>query len=90
MNCFIIWRLMYLILMSVRTDEIAGALTIGQDFGALREGNPHFFIKAIHGGFAFMNIFFTVTWLGEILKLMPMPKQAKETKGKCEEVSTTC
>ena len=33
-------------------------MTLGEDFGALEndDGENHFFIKAIHGSFAFLNI----------------------------------
>jgi hypothetical protein len=40
----------------VNLCQVAGALTMGTDFNALHEKEEHFFVKAIHAGFRFMNI----------------------------------
>lgn len=37
-------------------DQISGALALGTDFNSLKSGEPHFFIKALHGTFSVLSL----------------------------------
>jgi len=70
---------------------VAGALTLGVDFGALRSEEQHFFVKSIHQGFRFMNIVIRVIFrltsvLSRSLDGTHPPDNADPPKGQTDPV----
>jgi hypothetical protein len=47
---------MYVHPLTMSLIQISGALALGTDFGSLHNPETHFFIKAIHGSFAFTSM----------------------------------
>lgn len=84
---------------TLTNGKIAGALTLGVDFGALKTGQQHYFIKAIHGGLAFISLVLTrssfqadrqvtpIIWLVPLLMLIPKPEGVENSRKLCFEVN---
>ena len=68
--------------------DISGALVFGVDFDSLKSGQQHFYIKALHGAFRILSFLGAISWVGVLLRVIPVPKYVKETRDRARDVLT--
>ena len=66
--------------------EIAGALSFGENFGALKGGEQHFVIQAFRKSVDLIRTFMYIPWLAKFILNFPPPKALKESRFKVLQV----
>jgi len=68
--------------------QIAGAISMGQNFGGLEGGEQHFVLKAYHRTFDIVRVFMYIPWLAKFLLNFPPPRILQESRYKALQVTS--
>ena|SRR5438876_6926409 len=68
--------------------QIAGAISLGQNFGGLEGGEQHFALKAFHRSFDLIRVFMYIPWLAKFFLNFPPPRVLKESRYKALQVKS--